>query len=264
MGKIIAAICIILILSCGTTTDKPSENNLSSEEVVIDKTKFDQKWIDAITQMADTDNWVVLSDDSAMTLVQVLTSHTNRHFILYSKNAEFDINGLAWMKIEAPKCIDVHVYNCDVNKLNFSIRDSYSTDYAFEKLNAFIYLTLLKTPNKKTYTESISKQGKPNEEEWKLFWGNFKTAFSEKAKSKIKEMTAPDFFDGGGGGSVDEWLENIAFANAYNEIKISLAEGVKKVANEDGTYYKVTGQGDYGDLYFEYKGKWVFGGVVGD
>lgn len=129
--------------SCGSAGIKSKE---ISESTTFDKSKYDPKWIGSITEMADTDDWVVLKDDAHFILVQVLTSNTNRHYILYSKDAQFDINGLAYMKIKAPSCIEIHVYNCDIDKLNFSIKDTYSTDFAFEKLNTFIFDELLKLP----------------------------------------------------------------------------------------------------------------------
>jgi len=152
---------VTIVSACGSTNNKPVEMSESSPKTLdstIDKEKFDTRWVDDITEMADTDDWIILKDDDHFTLIQVLKSRTNRHYILYSKNAGFDINGLAYMKIQSPSCLDIHVYKCNIDKLNFSIKDAYSTDFAFKKLNTFLNDELLKfrssTKIKKSNSES--------------------------------------------------------------------------------------------------------------
>ena len=124
-----------------------------------------------------------------------------------------------------------------------------------------------------TGPKETSKEIKPNkrktkEEKWEVFFPKFKQAFTAKDKAKIVAMTSLGFFDGGGGLTITEWLETVVFADnkEFNRCKKILNNGVHNFKNPNtGDIYKATGKGDYLDLYFEYiRGKWLFGGVVGD
>ena len=105
------------------------------------------------------------------------------------------------------------------------------------------------------------------EQKWSKFYDEFIAAVNAKDKDKISRLAAQDFFDGSGGETINEWLDSIVFndKNNYIEFKKMLNGKIKNVALKEGENEKATGNGNYGDLYFEYeKGQWKFGGIIGD
>ena len=166
----------------------------------------------------------------------------------------------------------------DTYKIDYGIIDFISTD------NGWIATQLkLKIPNGFTQLyenieEKIPVITKPKdtqskiksddkEEKWGFFWESFKEEVYAKDIKQIANLTSKDFFDGGGGYTIQEWLNQVVFTNNDNfiEFKKTLQGGVKDFKKQDGSLYKATGKSESGDLYFEFEnGKWVFGGVVGD
>ena len=126
-----------------------------------------------------------------------------------------------------------------------------------------------KSTNNKSNTSvtTAEKIELSKEDKWEMFWTNFKSAIENKEKAKVKSLTSNDFFDGGGGSTILEWLESSVYSSNedFDNFKIVLYSGVKTFRSPDGKAYKATGNGEMGNLYFDYKnGKWLFGGVVGD
>lgn len=137
------------------------------------------------------------------------------------------------------------------------------------------------TGNKITYSEYGSNTEKPiteanystpdvyNEESsvtidngWEIFLVEFKKALINKNKAKIIKMTDKnDFFDGGGGSTINEFLNN-ADNNTeagWDSLINSLNSGI------DGTNEEKQTVGGYPNLYFRYKdNQWYWNGVVGD
>jgi len=110
------------------------------------------------------------------------------------------------------------------------------------------------------FKKALSKEGK-----WNSFWKDFTEAINSKNKSRIIELTAKDFYDGGGG-TVDYWMDSDVYSNEkrFNFYKALLKKGAKNFKGE-GLLYKATGKNDAGDLFFEYKNEqWLFGGIVAD
>ena len=101
---------------------------------------------------------------------------------------------------------------------------------------------------------------------WDVFWKDFTIAINTKDTTKIAALTSKDFYDGGGS-TIQQWLQSDVYANdktfaAFNAL---LKKGVKNFKRFDSSPYKATGKNKSGDLFFEYKkGKWLFGGIVGD
>lgn len=101
---------------------------------------------------------------------------------------------------------------------------------------------------------------------WDFFWKDFITAINAKDTGKIAALTTKDFYDGGGS-TIQQWLQSDVYANdktvaAFNSL---LKKGTKNFKGFDGSPYKATGKNKPSDLFFEYKkGKWLFGGLVGD
>jgi hypothetical protein len=147
-----------------------------------------------------------------------------------------------------------------INKVDTTIRNSSENNI----LNDTIKTTTNQTNRIETTQPKIELS---KEDKWEIFWTNFKSAFENKDKAKIKSLTARDFFDGGGGDTILEWLENRVFSNTtdYDNFLSVLYGGVKEFKNQEGKAYKATGNNEMGDLYFDYfNGKWIFGGVMGD
>lgn len=135
--------------------------------------------------------------------------------------------------------------------------------------------------NKTTYRESGSNIEKPiteasysapdaynkengiaNDNGWERFLVEFKKALIDKNKSKIISMTDKnEFFDGGGGSTINEFLNN-ADNNTdagWDSLINSLNSGI------DGTNEEKQTIGGYPNLYFRYKdSQWYWNGIVGD
>lgn len=105
------------------------------------------------------------------------------------------------------------------------------------------------------------------QEKWDDFFNNFKKAVELKDITRIKKLTAADFFDGGGGETLEEWLKSTVYKDgkSYNLFMKELAGNIKKRVLDDGSIDRVTGNGETGHLYFIYENsEWKFGGVIGD
>lgn len=76
-------------------------------------------------------------------------------------------------------------------------------------------------------------------------------------------MAAADFFDGGGGDTVSEWMKHTVDKNKlWGELYKTVKKGAKKYKSDDGKPWKVTKDDS---LLFVYKDKrWQFYGVMGD
>ncbi|PQJ10782.1 hypothetical protein CJD36_012495 [Flavipsychrobacter stenotrophus] len=103
--------------------------------------------------------------------------------------------------------------------------------------------------------------------QWNSFLVDFKDAVNSKNIAKISSLTSPNFSDGGGGETIKEWLNNLVFVNdtTLQDFKKTLNGKMKNEEWQKGHVGRVTGKGEYGDLYFEYENfQWRFGGVIGD
>lgn len=107
---------------------------------------------------------------------------------------------------------------------------------------------------------STNKQVSPDKEnidnEWSLFWENFCTAVHNKDKIALTELSAGnEFYDGGGGGLVNDFLnvgEVFKYLNESIEKGIRLESKTEKISNDNY-------------LVFKYKNdKWLWYGVRGD
>lgn len=98
---------------------------------------------------------------------------------------------------------------------------------------------------------------------FQLFYNKFKTTIANKDIQAIKKMTSRDFFDGGGGLTIEEWLKDIVFPD-LKEFNDYLNDKVVD-SRTGGDYLKVIGKMQAGTLFFKYNGlTWLFGGVIGD
>lgn len=100
---------------------------------------------------------------------------------------------------------------------------------------------------------------KTKEQLWDEFWTEFSAAVNKKDKKRMIELSlkGSDFFDGGGGGTAEQWI-NTADNETWQYWQKAVAKGVK-------TYEKIQKitKNDY--MIFEFKdGKWVWTAVVGD
>ncbi len=104
------------------------------------------------------------------------------------------------------------------------------------------------------------------EASWTVFWKTFTAAVDTHDTAAIAQLTSPNFYDGGGS-TVQEWLQSDVYASekklaAFKDI---LQKGVNNFKGFEPGPYKATGKNKTGDLFFAYKkGRWLFGGVVGD
>lgn len=103
--------------------------------------------------------------------------------------------------------------------------------------------------------------------DWSVFIEKFKEAVNTKDKAEIISLTSSDFFSGGSGLKISEWLDDVLFADSdsFIEYKRLLNSRIKEYKDETGKPYRATGNSSTGDLYFTFtNGKWMFGGIVGD
>ncbi|MEP7236907.1 MAG: hypothetical protein ABI685_03545 [Ferruginibacter sp.] len=100
---------------------------------------------------------------------------------------------------------------------------------------------------------------KSKDELWDEFWTQFSAAVNKKDKKSMIELSlkGPDFFDGGGGGTAEQWI-NTADNETWQYWQKAVAKGVK-------TYEKTQKITKNDFMIFEFKdGKWVWTAVVGD
>lgn len=135
--------------------------------------------------------------------------------------------------------------------------------------------------NKITYNESGSNIEKPiteasysapdayNKENsittdkgWERFLVEFKKALIDRNKVRIITMTDKnEFFDGGGGSTINEFL-----SNADNNTEVGWDSLINSLnSGIDGTNEEKQTIGGYPNLYFRYKdSQWYWNGIVGD
>ena len=100
---------------------------------------------------------------------------------------------------------------------------------------------------------------KTKEQLWDEFWTEFSAAVNKKDKKRMIELSlkGSDFFDGGGGGTAEQWI-NTADNETWQYWQKAVAKGVK-------TYEKTQKITKNDFIIFEFKaGKWVWTAVVGD
>ena len=100
---------------------------------------------------------------------------------------------------------------------------------------------------------------KSKEQLWDEFWPQFTAAVNKRDKKAMIELSlkGPDFFDGGGGGTAEQWI-NTADDETWKYWQKAMTKGVKTYEKTQ----KIT-KNDY--MIFEFKdGKWVWTAVVGD
>lgn len=124
----------------------------------------------------------------------------------------------------------------------FSIGDPKIYDgYEFEKAS-------------KTTTASTVDQ------KWESFWAEYKAAINQRDTQNLRKLMADDFFDGGGGGTADEWVESIQRNNSWNYNQKSIAGGTK-IGKCDVPCRSTKD----GYLLFSYtNGKWLWTGLGGE
>lgn len=100
---------------------------------------------------------------------------------------------------------------------------------------------------------------KTKEQLWDEFWTAFSAAVNKRDKKSMIELSlkGPDFFDGGGGGTAEQWI-NTADNETWQYWQKAVTKGTKTYEKTQ----KIT-KNDY--MIFEFKeGKWVWTAVVGD
>lgn len=114
-------------------------------------------------------------------------------------------------------------------------------------------------PVKDTPTVAQPMAQKSQDQLWDDFWTQFSAAVNKRDKKSMIELSlkGPDFFDGGGGGTAEQWI-NTADNETWKYWQKAVTKGVKTYEKTQ----KIT-RNDY--MIFEFKdGKWVWTAVVGD
>jgi len=104
------------------------------------------------------------------------------------------------------------------------------------------------------------------EMKWVAFWKTFTTAIDTRDTATIARLSSANFYDGGGS-TIQQWLQSDVYASdkTLARFKNILQKGVHPFKGFEPGPYKATGKNRSGDYFFEYKkGRWLFGGVVGD
>ena len=114
-------------------------------------------------------------------------------------------------------------------------------------------------PVKDTPVATQPTTQKSKDQLWDEFWSQFSAAVNKRDKKAMIELSlkGPDFFDGGGGGTAEQWI-NTADDETWKYWQKAMTKGVKTYEKTQ----KIT-KNDY--MIFEFKnGKWVWTAVVGD
>lgn len=100
------------------------------------------------------------------------------------------------------------------------------------------------------------------DKQWNLFWTKFSRAMLAKNRPAIKLMTSKNFFDGGGGQTVSQWMTMLDQRRAWHLVQNSVRKGAVSHTENDGRIWRVTPDKR---LRFVYeKTGWRFYGVMGD
>lgn len=75
--------------------------------------------------------------------------------------------------------------------------------------------------------KAIKTSAATSDQKWDSFWAEFKSAMDSRDAQALRKLMADDFFDGGGGGTADEWLESIKRNNSWSYNQKSIAGGAK-------------------------------------
>lgn len=109
--------------------------------------------------------------------------------------------------------------------------------------------------------EKASKTAVSNgDPKWEAFWSEFKAAVNKKDTPALRKLMADDFFDGGGGGTADQWLESIRSNDSWSYNQKSIAGGTKP--GKCSVPCRTTKDGY---LVFENRnGKWLWAALGGE
>lgn len=98
------------------------------------------------------------------------------------------------------------------------------------------------------------------DQKWESFWTQFKSAMDSRNTQNLRRLMADDFFDGGGGGTADEWLASIQKNNSWSFNQKSVAEGT--IPGKCEVPCRTTKDGY---LVFENRnGKWLWAALGGE
>ncbi len=184
------------------------------------------------------------------------------------------INNISTYKIKGLKLLDDPIFET-INSKNSdtpSMSQIEKGSLVEEKAKPEIQLskdaeTIIDSTYKKTVKHNEANKIKI-EKKWQEFYETFKIAVNNKDKDLIIKLTSKDFFDGGGGYDLPEWLDSMIFVNDQNlmQFKAELNKKILDDTDRDGNLLKTTGDYEYGGyLFFVYENnKWLFGGIMGD
>src|SRR5215213_2489564 len=75
---------------------------------------------------------------------------------------------------------------------------------------------------------------------WNAFWTRFSTAVKTKNRKTIKAIASKDFFDGGGGGTVGDWIKMLDDDNLWYLVQNSVKKGTMSHGFSEGKPWRVT------------------------
>ena len=107
---------------------------------------------------------------------------------------------------------------------------------------------------------TLTLAAKPN---WQRFWSQFSEAVNKKDGVALKSLMTSerDFFDGGGGGSRDQWIQMMFRESNWQELRKSVASGTMPHPDAQGSS-RITK--DRFLIFSVVNGRWRFVGVMGD
>lgn len=108
--------------------------------------------------------------------------------------------------------------------------------------------------------KEVKTSAATGDQKWDSFWTQFKAAMNSRDTPALRKLMANDFFDGGGGGTADEWLESIKRNNSWSANQKSIAGGAKT-----GKCQVPCRTTKDGYLVFENRnGKWLWAALGGE
>jgi len=123
---------------------------------------------------------------------------------------------------------------------------------------------VISQPKTKTSTLSFTARKVLADKSWQAFWTKFSGAIHQKNTKTLVQLSSADadFFDGGGGGTSQDWFEMMS--SEWGRVKKAIMSGVGKIEISEGQISRSTNKHIPMIFSFEKDNKWRFSGVMGD
>lgn len=149
-------------------------------------------------------------------------------------------------------------------KLLYSISGDVSEKYYATRVDNGEDTSEVITSSSKVETKSNASRKTLAEKSWQAFWTKFSNAIYRKDFKTLIQLSSADadFFDGGGGGTSQDWFNMMS--SEWGLVRKAVMSGVGKIEILEGQISRSTNKHIPMIFSFEKDNKWHFSGVMGD